>query len=100
MTLEDRLRRHRVHRPADHAGHHQQIAAKRLRRHVDAAADHKEPVGLPALLDEKFKLDLPKWEAAMNNRTRTASQIIATVQTKYILSPEQIKTIQGKEPKQ
>lgn len=54
---------------------------------------------LPAYPSEQFDKNLPGWEKLMSDRTKTAAQIIATVQSKYTLSPEQIKTIQDKEPK-
>jgi len=59
-----------------------------------------ESTTLPPYTDDQVKTNLPKWEKLMAERTKTAAQIVAMLQSKFTLSPDQIKAINEKEPKQ
>ena len=54
----------------------------------------------PAYAKEQFDKNMPSWEKLMTERTKTATQIIATLQCKFTLTDEQIKSIKDKEPKE
>ncbi len=71
-------------------------------RHADddGGRNGNGQAALPAYADAPFKENLPKWEALMAERKKTAAQIVAMLQTKFTLTAEQIKTINEKEPKQ
>lgn len=50
---------------------------------------------LPAYPDDEFQRNLPKWRDLIDRGRRTADQVIATVASRYALSPEQADTIHG-----
>ena len=52
-----------------------------------------EPEGLPAYPQERFDANLPKWLAMIAEGKRTADEIVAMVQSKATLTPEQIDAI-------
>lgn len=54
-----------------------------------------EPATLPSYPEEAFARNFPTWELAIKSGKKTADQIIATVQTKGILSEEMIKRIKA-----
>ena len=57
----------------------------------------KNPVVLPAYPDDKFASNLPAWRDLIDEGKKTPQQIIAALSGKYILSPEQIATLQAVE---
>lgn len=54
-----------------------------------------EPKGKPAYAKEDFDKNLPAWRALIDGGKRDADAIIATVQSKYTLTEEQIKAIKA-----
>lgn len=60
----------------------------------------KKPAGKPAYTDKQLSGNLDAWTQLMNDRVKTAGQIISMIQSKYTLTPAQMKQIRDKEPKQ
>lgn len=56
-----------------------------------------EPHALPTYSDEQMAANLPKWQGLVDKGTKNAAQLIATISSKYALSPEQIIQIESLE---
>lgn len=61
-----------------------------------------EPEVLPEYPEDQFKVYLPRWEEAILKGTKSADDVIATVETRYTLSADQKQQIKdlGKQPAQ
>ena len=56
------------------------------------------PVGLPAYAADAFERNLPAWKKLIDSGKKTAADVIATVETKATLSPEQRAAIEALQP--
>jgi len=66
----------------------------------NGAGEQRKPEDKTAYTDGEFAEKLKAWDQLMADRKKTAVQIIMTVQSKRTLSPDQIKQIRDKEPKE
>ena len=57
----------------------------------------KAMAGLPDYPDNKFQQGLPSWEKLIKDKSKTAADIISTIESKYTLSPEQKNQIENLE---
>lgn len=62
----------------------------------------QEPAQLPYYPDDQFSVYLPRWESAILGGTKTPEDVIATVESRYVLSDDQKQQILniGKQPEQ
>lgn len=58
-------------------------------------AEVVKPAALPVYPDASFAANLPKWRAAIEAGRKSADDVIATVQSKYTLTAEQIAAIRA-----
>jgi phage recombination protein Bet len=56
-----------------------------------------KPEALKPYSDEDFQTHLAKWQSLIESGRKTAKQVIATISTKSVLSPEQIAMIESAE---
>lgn len=63
------------------------------------AAESSGPAELPTLTDEVFAKRLPGWLAAIDSGKKTADEMLAWIQTKAKLSPEQAAEVRKPAPK-
>ena len=64
-----------------------------LRHNEENGGSEKTKAALPAYPDDAFTKNLPAWQKLIETGAKTAEQIVSMVQSKYVLSDEQVKQI-------
>ncbi len=65
---------------------------------VEVVGAPPPPVGLPPYAADAFAKNLPAWKKLIDSGKKTAADVIATVETKATLSPEQRAAIEALQP--